>query len=181
MAVLDMLGPYKLYAYGAAALLLVGAVVGLGTYEHHKGAQSVQDKWDASVARGKTEVVRLKAEAGKITVKTEIKYVDRVQTIHEKGATIVKQVEVFVPQPSVSHPVVLDGGFRVFHDAAVENRIPDPSEIPNATPVSPTEVASTIAGNYEKANVCYETVKAWQDWATAQCKLNDKGCPDGGQ
>jgi hypothetical protein len=144
-----------------------------------QGEHNTQVKWDASVKRGEKEVARLKAEAGKITTVTEVKYVDRVQTIKEKGDEIIKRVTVFVPNDSKCS--IVDGGFRVFHDAAVENRIPDTAEIPNAAPTTLTEIASTIAGNYKNCTVAYETVKSWQTWATEQCKLNDKGCPNDGQ
>lgn len=156
--------------------LLLGAWL-YGKYQYNEGKETVQAEWNDAIERGKAEVARLKAEAGKITVKTEIRYVDRVKTIREKGDVIVREVTKFVPIDSGN----LDGGFRVFHDAAVDNRIPDTIEIPNAAPVSITEVAATVARNYEQCHVAYAKVEEWQNWAREQCKLNKKGCPDGSE
>lgn len=167
------LGKIPLWAYAAIA-----AVILMWWYGHHQykaGAADTQIKWDAAVARGKAKVIELEAKAGQITVKTEIQYVDRIKVIHDKGETITKTVEVFVPATACK----LDGGFRVYHDAAVNNEIPDPTKIANAAPISATEVARTVASNYEKCAVAYTTVDGWQKWATEQCKLNKDGCPDG--
>lgn len=164
----------------AALGMLWAAHLDYGAEQRAAGAKGVQDKWDEAVRRGKAEVARLKSEAGKVTTVTEVKYVDRVQYIREKGETIVKTVEVFVPVTSDPKLNYVDGGFRVFHDAAASNTIPNPAEIPNAAPTTLTEVAATVAENYERANVCFATVEAWQEWATAQCKLNKNGCPPNG-
>lgn len=169
------------WAYALAAGILIAGVVGFVQYEKHKareeGRAEVQQKWDKSVERGKKIVADLKEKAGKITVRTEIQYVDRVKVIHEQGREIEKVRTVFVPTDSG----YLSGGFRLYHDAAATNTIPDPAAIPDAAPVAVAEATDTIAANYEKANVCYATVAAWQKWASEQCKLNEKGCPDGGE
>lgn len=171
--------PPWVYALGAG--ILIAGAVGFVAYERHdareEGKAEIQAKWDKSVERGRAIVADLQKRADKITVRTEIQYVDRVKVVHEQGREIERVRTVFVPTDSG----YLTGGFRLYHDAAVTNTIPDPAAIPDAAPVSIAEATDTIAANYEKANVCYATVKAWQDWATEQCKLNDKGCPDGGR
>lgn len=140
-----------------------------------EGRQEVRAEWTAAVEQGKQEIERLKAEANKVTVVTEIKYVDRIKEVKVKGDTIVQYREVFVPADSGT----LDGGFRVFYDAALENRIPNPTEVTNAAPVAVTDVADTHATNARQCNVYIEQLNGWIDWAEAQCALNEKGCRDG--
>ena len=142
-----------------------------------QGRAEVRAEWAESREKGRREVERLKAEAGKITVVTEIKYVDRIKYVKEKADTIVKTVVQYIP---VDKPI--DGGFRVFHDGAATNRIPDPAEAANAAPTTLRDVATTVGNNYAKCHIAYETVAAWQTWAEEQCKLNEKGCRyDGGR
>lgn len=171
----------KLVPWWVWVLLGIG-IVGAGTIGYknltdkyrEEGRQEVQAKWDDAVERGKKEVARLKAAAGKITVKTEYLTIEKERIIREKGDTIVRQVEVFVPVDSR----YFDGGFRVYHDASVENRVPDPAEIFKAAPITATEVAATLAGNYKLCHIAYAKVEGWQQWAKEQCALNENGCPD---
>lgn len=156
--------------------LLVGGWF-YGRYQYNEGQEAKQDEWNAAIERGKAEVARLKAEAGKITVQTEIKYVEREKRIYEKGETITKYVDRFIPDDSCEFAP----GFRVYHDAAAENRIPDSSEIANAAPVQAKEVAATIAENYTGCNANAAKIEEWQNWAREQCSLNEKGCPDGSE
>lgn len=171
----------KLVPWWLWALLGV-AIVG-GVWFHYarwtdgfreEGRQEVRAEWDAEKEKVALEIERLRLEAGKITTVTEIRYVDRERVIYEKGDEIVRTVKVFVPDDSCE----LGGGFRVFHDAAVENRIPDPAEIITAAPVSAKEVASTVAENYAGCLANAAKVEEWQYWAEEQCKLNSNGCPN---
>lgn len=131
------------------------------------GAERVQDKWDESVERGKREVARLTAEAGKVTVKVETQFVDRVKVVREKARAIETVREVFVPVDSGSLP----GAFRLFYDGAITGTVPDPAGIPDAAPVPVTDVADTHAANIEKCRIAYATVEGWQEWATAQAAV----------
>ena len=176
---------YKLLPLWARILIPL-AILALAVFLWHRviehwreqGREEVRAEWTASVERGKAEVERLKAEANKITTVTEIKYVDRIKEVKVKGDTIIQYREVFVPADSG----YLNGGFRVYFDAAVTNRVPSPAEIANAAPVAVTDVADTHAANAKQCNVYIEQLNGWIDWAEQQCKLNDKGCRyDGGQ
>lgn len=167
--------PKWVWSLAAVAAILVGLWF-YGNSRYNAGQENIQSKWDAAIERGRAEVERLKGEAGKITVKTEIQYVERIKTIKEKGDVIVKQVEVFVPVDSG----YTNGGFRVYHDAAANNTIPDTTEIANAAPAALTDVATTIAQNYNLYHQCRATLTGLQTWVIEQCKLNKEGCPDGG-
>lgn len=150
------------------ALALVGAGLFYGHTRYNAGQADTQAKWDKSVEKGKAEVARLKEAAGKVTVRVETKYIDRVKTIREKADAIVREVKVFVPVGSCDLP----GGFRLLHDAAAQGAIPDPTGIPDAAPVDAQTVASTVAGNY---GTCHETAQrliSLQEWVSEQAKVN---------
>lgn len=154
---------------GLIALALIGWM-GRALYNipYKAGQASTQAKWNASVERGRQEVDRLKAAAGKVTIKTETVYVDRVKTIREKANAIEVVREVFVPVDSGN----LSGGFRLFYDAALAGAVPDAAGIADAAPVPIAAVADTHARNAEKCLIAYATVEAWQDWARQQQKAN---------
>src|SRR5690606_35052076 len=129
------------------------------------GAQRVQAEWDASIARGKAEVARLKSEAGKITVRTETEYVEVEKIIRVKGDTIVKQVPVYVPLDLPDLP----GGFRRLHDAAAsQESLPDTPTDDDGAPVSPQAVAATVADNYATCHQNAARLTALQGWVTEQ-------------
>jgi hypothetical protein len=150
------------------ALFLLGAGWYYGHTRYNAGQADVKAKWDKSVARGKTEVERLKKEAGEVTVRVETKYIDRVKVVREKGEAIVQVREVFVPVDSG----YLSGGFRLFYDSALQGAIPDPAGIPDAAPVPVADVADTHAHNAQLCRIAYATVEGWQEWASEQKRLN---------
>ena len=149
-------------------LVALAAVITLLWWVYAQGKESVQKDWDASVARGLIEVAKLKEKQVVVTTKVETVYVDRVKTIREKGDAIETVREVFVPVDSGS----LGGGFRLFHDAAVTGFIPESASIADAIPVPVTDVADTLAANYERCHVAYATVEGLQDWIREQQRLN---------
>ena len=71
---------------------LVVAIIGAGmlTFSYWKGAQSVRAEWKIANLKTEAEIRDLKDKANQVTVKTEIKYVDRVKYITLKGETIVQ-------------------------------------------------------------------------------------------
>lgn len=136
-------------------------------YGERDGRAEIQSKWDAAVERGKAELAKRKEKQGAVTVRVETKYVNRVKVIREKGQTIVRQVPVYVPAGSCDLP----GGFRVLHDAAAANTVPDPAGIPDAAAVPAADAAATVADNYL---TCHETaarLTALQGWVRGQSEV----------
>lgn len=163
------------------AAIVVASTVS-GTVAYWQGKDTVQDKWDLAKSKSDLEYERLKGQKDKITYITEVKYVDRVKTITEKGDTIVKYVDKYIPiGGGCTTDGMLTGAFRMLYDGAVTSTIPDPAQFADAAPVSITDVAKTSAENYKLCNIAYARVKAWEEWSAEQCKLNDKGCDNGGQ
>lgn len=155
-----------LWVYVAAILLLAGWYYGHTRF--NAGQADIQAKWDAQKAKDADELAKLKQKAAEVTVRVETKYIDRVKTVREKGETIVKVREVFVPVDSG----LLSGGFRLYYDSAIEGSVPDATRIPDAAPVPVTDVADTHAYNAKQCRIAYATVEAWQQWATEQKRLN---------
>lgn len=159
------------------ALLLLGGwqVKRYGDHRFDAGKAKVQADWDKSREKGRKEVERLQAAAGKVETKTVVEYRDRVQTIRLKGEERIREVQVFVPVGSS----VLHGGFRLFHDAAARNEpLPDPAAVADAAPVDAQDVARTVAGNYQSWHEDAARLIALQDYVYALCLTNPppEGC-----
>lgn len=161
-----MIDPVTRWIISACAGLALLCVVWL--HGQHRGGERVHEKWDASVARGNVEIERLKGEAGKVTVRVETKYVDRVVTVKGETREIIRKVPVFVPAGACELPA----GFRVFHDAAAEGSVPDAAAIAHGAPVDAQTVAATVADNYGTCRILREQVIGWQQWAREQQLAN---------
>lgn len=98
--------------------------------------------------------------------KVVTKYVDRVQVVRERGATITKEVPVYVTaQADAACPVPV--GFVRIHDAAAQGTdlagsAGDPDA--PAAGVALSTVADTVAGNYTACHANAEQVVALQDY-----------------
>ena len=167
------------WVWAVAALAVVAGVLGYGHLREreggNKGRQAVQAEWDAAVERGREEVDRLKAAAGRVTTVVETKYVDRIVTIREKGDAIVREVPVFVPAGSCDLP----GGFRLLHDAAAAaGPVPEAAGIADAAPVPAQAATATVAGNYATCHEDAARLTSLQEWALEQCLANPppEGC-----
>ena len=159
-----------------ALLALAGwKVHSYGSARYKAGQADVQAKWDKANAKAQAEIARLREAAGKVTVRTETVYVDRVRTIREKGNDIIRNVPVYVPAGSPDLPA----GFRVLHDAAAANSpIPASPGITDAAPVSAQAAAATVAANYAIAAENAARLTGLQDWVRQQCQSNPppEGC-----
>jgi hypothetical protein len=160
---LSVLGalPWRLIALAAiAASLAIGGC--------QFGEQRVQAKWDAEKSATTLQAARTEVAQTEATTQVVTKYVDRIQVVRERGNDIVKEVPIYVPNPSDPAACALPGGFRVFHDAAAQGELPDPAKRVDAAAVTAQDVAATVADNYATCNANTEQLKALQEWARAQ-------------
>lgn len=134
------------------------------------GQKDIRDDWQASIERGNKIVKELRDKADKVTVRVEERVVYRDRLIEKQGETRTVVREVFVPTDSGN----LSGGFRLYHDAAATDTIPDPSGIPNAAPVAVADVTDTIEYNYQQCHKAYARVEEWQNWANEQIELSNE-------
>ena len=146
----------------ALALVVAGSLwlVHFGEARFKAGAAATEAGYAARIA-----AIVPKQQA--ISERVVTKYVDRVQTVYKTGATITKEIPVYVPVDSCPLP----GGFRVLHDAAARGEIPDPAGIAHAAPVDARDLAGTIVDNYTSCHADAERLIALQAWVREQEKL----------
>lgn len=149
---------YKIIAATASAAALFA-------FGWLKGMEHVQGKWDAETARIALADVNLELYRTKETVRVVTEYVDRVQVVREKGATIVKEVKVYVPDDRCTVPV---GFVRVHNAAATGGALIAPGII-DAAPagIALSDVAGTVTSNYTRCRENAEQLIALQEWVRA--------------
>lgn len=145
-------------------------------YAFHRGEAKVQDRWDLAIERGKELVKGLKEKQGAIETQVVIKYVDRVKVIHEKAKTIEKLVPIYIPADTPDLPA----GFRVLHDAAATNTVPEPTSGIGAFPVAVKDVATTLNFNYELCHDEREKLASLWEWAVKNRKAYLELCKQQG-
>lgn len=164
-----------------AAVVIVFVACGVLLYslgvEHGESAEK-----DKAV---KADNARLQAafEQGQAlgTVRDRVvtEYVEKVVTVYKQGATIIKEIPVYVSKAADAACTVSAGFVRV-HDASAEN-LPV-SGGPRVTDDGPSGVAlSTVAGivadNYTNCHANAEQLKALQKWARDSHALTNGGAP----
>lgn len=171
--------PYLIGAYALTGLLVLVAIAApikrYGDGRHADGKAEVQAKWDKSIERGRIRVEELKAAAGRVTVKTETVYVDRIKTIREKGDVIERRIPYYVSADAGDLP----GGWRLLHDDAAAGTVSDTADLAHAAPVTAQAAAGAVIDNYGTCHETSQRLTSLQDWVRAQCKVNPppEGCP----
>ncbi|HFF3032342.1 TPA: hypothetical protein ACGCGJ_000829 [Stenotrophomonas maltophilia] len=158
--------------YRALALAaLVLATTGLFSCQQLRvsRATAALDKANRALATANAEKSDLagKLELAQGTTRVVTEYVDRVQVVRERGATIVKEVPVYVTATADSACAV-PAGFVQFHDAAASgNTAAGPAGDPDAPApgVTLSAVAETVADNYTSCHATAAQVVALQDLA----------------
>lgn len=144
----------------AICTTLAAALFSTGLYVGHKWG--VSSCYEATI-EAQRHTIETGIKQAVVSDKTITQYVDRVQIVQGKSRTIIKEIPIYV-QDTVN----LSGGFRLLHDSAVNNELPDPTRIIDAPTVAVETVAETIAGNY---GICHEnstTLSALQEWVKEQ-------------
>ncbi len=153
-----------------ALLVLVLTIGTLATCQQQR-INRAKAAWADAIAEYEKSKATL-AAAGRLLklarseTKVVTKYVDRVQVVRERGATITKEVPVYVTaQADAACPVPV--GFVRIHDAAAQGAdlagsAGDPDA--PAAGVALSTVADTVAGNYTACHANAEQVVALQDY-----------------
>ena len=133
-------------------LLLAAIVMGIVTVRHRIASA------EARAAAAETTARRLQGELDQaaLSEKVVIRYVDRVRVVREVGATITKEIPVYVTAKADAACPIPAGFVRV-HDAAAQGvPLGEPAGDPEAPApgVTLSAVADTVAGNY---TACHET------------------------
>lgn len=141
-------------------VLLLGVAVALVQQRRIDGIARQRDNAEAERDAAKQERNALSGDAKVIT-----RYVDRVQYVREAGATIVKEVPVYVT-PEADRACPVPAGFVRVHDAAAENRpLAGPAGDPDAPAagIALSTVASTVTDNYTTCHAIREQLIGLQD------------------
>ena len=142
------------------ALTLVIALFSSGLYLGNRiGVSSCQQ----AVIDSQAHSIETGIKQAVVSDQTVTKYVDRVQIVQGKSREIIKEVKVYVQDTGT-----LSSGFRVWHDSAIYNELPDPTRIIDASTVAVETVAETIGANYGICHQNKETLTALQDWVREQ-------------
>lgn len=106
--------------------------------------------------------------AAKASERIVTRYVDRVRVVHEHGATLTKEIPVYVTAQADAACSVPVGFVRV-HDAAAANDLPGPPGVADAQPsgLALSTVAGTVVDNYATCHAAIEQVMALQAWVRA--------------
>ena len=149
----------------AIATTLAAALFSAGLYVGHKWG--VSSCYEATI-EAQRHTIETGIKQAVVSDKTVTKYVDRVQIVQGKSREIIKEVKVYVKDDSNTY---LSGGFRLLHDGAVYNELPDPARIVDEAPVSVADVAETVATNYGICEETKTTLQALQSWVREQSSI----------
>lgn len=148
--------------YGFAGLALIGALLfGLGwmargDHEQSQATQAELDRLSKAFEQGQA--------LGTVRDNVVTEYVDRVQVIKERGATIIKEVPVYV-SAQADAACIVNAGFVRVHDASARSLpAPEPSGAADEAPsgIALSTVAATTASNYTDCNANAEQLSKLQ-------------------
>ena len=150
----------------ASATTLMAALFGFGLYVGHQwGDNARKDAVIASYKQG----MQIAARQTVVTEKVVVKYVDRIKTVEKNSQEIRNAIPNFV---KADHDIFLSGGFRLWHDAAVQNQgLLDPARIVDAPIVGTPEIATTIGTNYDACHKNKEQLDSLQEWIRDQSEI----------
>jgi hypothetical protein len=152
-------------------LAMAAFACALAGYGWVKGADHVQSSWDEANSRAMVRVAQVRQKQSETTTTVVTHYVDREKVVRETGDTIIKEVIKYVPSNSCS----MLGGFRVLHDAAATNTIPNASGVADAQPVTAQDVAATVATNYKQCHEVEVQLDSLQEWVRRQSTIDLSG------
>ncbi|MFA7347276.1 MAG: hypothetical protein WCZ86_05910 [Desulfurivibrionaceae bacterium] len=136
------------------------------------GAAHVQAKWDKEKSAQQVAAAKEAARQSEATVKIVTEYVDKIKVVRERGATIIKEVPVYVPAQA-DNDCVINVGFVRLHDGSAARAISLSTGAADAGPsgVALSTVAATIADNYQRCHENAEQLIALQSWTMAMGKI----------
>lgn len=150
-------------------ILGVGLLASVWAYYAFTQHEITSARAEAAAQTTRADNLSAQLTAAKQDVRLVTRYVDRVQTVHEKGATIVRRIPVYVPQTTVDSCTVNRGFVRVLNAAAASVDLPAGATALDAQPagVGLDTVAASVSGNYTQANVTRQQLIALQAWVRA--------------
>lgn len=157
-------GPYALLAkWGVIALL---AAV-FGGWCWFKGNEHGTAKLTEYIGAQAREGARIVVKQGAVTERVVTKYVKVAGETKVVTETVEKEVVRYADaNPGYS----LDPRWRMLHDAAAANALPEPGREADATLGAPRAATAlfTVTGNYARCHRTADRLDALQDWVRQQ-------------
>lgn len=105
----------------------------------------------------------------KRNIKTVTEYVERVTIVRQRGATIIKEVPIYVSKEADSQCAVPNGFVWMHDNAATSSTVvantPSP-DYAGPSGVALSQVAATVAYNYQQFHEMRQQTLALQQWIT---------------
>lgn len=168
----------KVYIYAASLLALVLAWGGSMWWAYDHGKNVEHEAWQASITKDAVAQANL-VHASDIVTNTVITHtVDRVQLVLTQGATITKEIPVYVTQKADAACSLTVGFARVFN-ASAGGKALDANATSGAydaalnTPLS--DITGVIGDNLKQCRVDQEHLRGLQAWVIGQQDLTNKG------
>ena len=140
----------------AIATTLCAALFSAGLYVGHKWG--VAACYEATI-EAQRHTIETGIKQAVVSDKTVTKYVDRVQIVQGKSRTIIREIPIYVKDTCT-----LSADWRMLHDSAIYNELPDPARIADAEAIGLEAATQTILENYQACNVNAETLSSLQQW-----------------
>ncbi|NMY66848.1 hypothetical protein [Pseudomonas sp. WS 5414] len=141
----------------AGLLYALGFVSGAGS-ERSKQQRLDEARLQQSFEQGQA--------LGRVKEKVVVEYVDRVVKVYQAGATITKEVPIYVSK-AADNACVVPAGFVRVHDAGAANlpMAAGPGVADDATSgLALSTVAASVVDNYSQCHANAEQLKALQQW-----------------
>jgi hypothetical protein len=147
----------------AICTTLCAALFSAGLYVGHKWGVSAC--YEATI-EAQRHTIETGIKQAVVSDQTVTRYVDRVQIVQGKSRTIIKEIPIYVKDTCT-----LSADWRMLHDSAVYNELPDTTRNSDERTVTATDALETVATNY---GLCYEnsqTLQALQSWVREQSSI----------
>ncbi|MEA9576935.1 hypothetical protein [Xanthomonas campestris] len=144
-------------------LALIAVLVGGCVWQEQRVSTAQRERKQALDAKAAAIAERDSARA---STKTVVEYVDRVQIVREAGATITREIPIYVTKKADA-ACAIPAGFVRLHDAAATGNPAGPSTGDPDAPaagITLSAVAGTVADNYTSCHSTAAQLSALQDW-----------------
>ncbi|PPU21361.1 hypothetical protein [Xanthomonas arboricola] len=144
-------------------LALIALLVG-GCVWQERRVSAAETARNQALAEKHAAIAERDSEKNSVRVVT--KFIDRVQIVREAGATITREIPIYVTQKADA-ACAIPAGFVRLHDAAATG---NPTGPPTGDPDAPaagitlSAVAGTVADNYTSCHATTAQLSALQDW-----------------
>lgn len=160
----------------ALAIVLLG--IGLFMWGHHVGSQSITDKWQASITADAVAQANLVHASDIVTTQVVTQTIERIKVVLTQGATITKEVPLYVTQKADAQCTLTTGFARVLNAASGGEALDANATTganDSALGISLSDATSVIASNLIQCRADQARLRGLQTWITGQQKLTEQG------